>query len=465
MSGFKVKKIAGKSGYLILREKIGAKFGAMTPVRLWLLKSVAIILALLVIAEILLGVYRLGEKLTYGLGQILPIFNTTLQKDVSGNINVLLVGVGGAEHEGPDLTDSVILASFNPNKNTLALFSLPRDLYVKIPGDGENRINKVYEYGKGVFNSQEGLKLLMRIMEKITGVKIPYYTKIDFEGLVGVVDALGGIEINVPKTLIDYQYPQNDLSGYTTFKVEAGWQHFDGKTALKYARSRHSTSDFDRGSRQHQLIQAIKEQALQKKYLTNPVFLRELYLAFRTNVETNVTLNELIRCAYLMRKISQANIVSKVIHDDPTQEGGFLYTPPREDFGGAFVLIPSGATVNSIEYYKEIQLYLSFIFNTPEFYLENARIEIVNGTGKLGLAGNLASRLKLFGFNITKTANAPNREKYEKTQIVVRNSHSTATLKNLAYFISGETIKISPQAGEQVDSDITIMIGKDYKKL
>jgi polyisoprenyl-teichoic acid--peptidoglycan teichoic acid transferase len=119
-------------------------------------------------------------------------------------------------------------------------------------------------------SEDQGINYLAAKVSEITGQSINHYLVVDFRGFQKIVDVLGGVEVDVPHDLIDRMYPVDGQDRYTTLIIRMGLQHFDGSTALKYARSRHSTSDFDRSERQQAIIKAIKEKALSAGFLTNP---------------------------------------------------------------------------------------------------------------------------------------------------------------------------------------------------
>lgn len=171
-----------------------------------------------------------------------------------GPVHVLLLGIDERPQEqGPFRSDTMILAGFDPQKPRVALLSIPRDLWVTIPGIGENRINTANFFG--------GPALAKTTVSQNFGLPVHYYVKLNFNGFVRIIDALGGIEVDVAETLHDENYPTPDY-GVTTIHIEAGRHHFSGEEALIYARSRYSTSDFDRARRQQEILAAIRRRLL-----------------------------------------------------------------------------------------------------------------------------------------------------------------------------------------------------------
>ncbi|KKS65848.1 MAG: Cell envelope-related transcriptional attenuator, partial [Parcubacteria group bacterium GW2011_GWC2_42_6] len=166
---------------------------------------------------------------------------------IAGNgqpINFLLLGAPGAGNDAPDLTDTIIIAHLDPSQQKIYLFSLPRDLLVKMPGaDYYVKINSLYAYNRN--NIGHEFDALRQSAEDLTGLPIDHYIFIDLTVLKNTIDTLGGINVMVEKDIIDTRFPGPNHS-YQTFALKAGWRYLDGETALKYARSRHSgAGDFD----------------------------------------------------------------------------------------------------------------------------------------------------------------------------------------------------------------------------
>ncbi len=396
--------------------------------------------------------------MNFSPGDIFFMFAGDVTKDEMYRTNVLAVGIGGGDHDAPDLTDSMIVVSYNHNTKIASMLSIPRDLYVKIPGYGSSRINKIYENLKPEYGSARALEILSDTAEQVSNLDIHYYMKVDFKGFKDVVDILDGIDVDVKETIHDEFYP-NENYGSELFHIDAGLQHMDSETALKYARSRHTTSDFDRAQRQQQLIMAIKEKAEDKKLLTSPMKLKKLWDAFNENVETNMAFTKMVSFARIAKNFDTSRMVSKVLRDiEIVQEGGFLYTPEREFYGGAFVLRPWGET------YKHVHEYTSMIFDTPEVYLENARIEIQNGSGIPGAASSLMDYLIPYGFNIVRVNNTTNGKDYSETNYsAIEYGGSSWTIQKLGELLpKGRKLNTPQTRPSNAEVDIIIVIGKDF---
>lgn len=334
--------------------------------------------------------------------------------------------MGGASHEGGDLTDTIILASLNAKSKTVSMLSIPRDLYVEYPTGGRGKINETYRraYAASKKNHETAILTLAGKVSEITGERIDKTLNVDFNAFVSFVDVLGGLEVDVPEDLVDTQYP-DDNWGYMTFRVKKGQQTFNGKTALMYARSRHSTSDFDRSIRQQLLVRALKDKLLSLGTLSNPAKIQALYAAVSNNVQTDLSLKEMAALALFAKELPSENILSFNLNDSCFQSlslcdrGGFLYTPARDLFGGASVLLPDGATPGKISEYRSVNRFANLVFNYPEMFLEKIEINVVNSTRQSGIANSAALFLKRYGFNVPeKDSVSSTKDPYAKTAVL-----------------------------------------------
>lgn len=327
-----------------------------------------------------------------------------LEKDEHGYTNILLLGDGGHVRDGADLIDTIIVASIDYEKNAVSLLSIPRDFYVDAePENGilySAKINELYRNHKNVVEKEDDLfQLFKKAAGEITNLDIQYYVRVDFNAFVDIVDSLGGVSVDVQEPIYDPYYPNDSDDGYTVFRIDAGPQEMDGETALKFARSRKTTSDFDRSARQQLLLEAIQRKALSKDVLTSTSKLKDLYGAFSKNINTDMSLREMIALAGFAKNMDHSHMVRKVIHDDPGQEGGFLYTPERQFYNGQFVLIPFGNNFDLIHKYADL------VFNQREMFWDPPTIEVLNATRLPGIARNAAYQLNRFGFDVESIDN------------------------------------------------------------
>jgi len=240
-----------------------------------------------------------------------------------GQVNVLLLGSDQRPNTGGFRTDTILLVTINPAKNTINITSFPRDLYVDIPGGSMNRINTAFARG--------GFDTMSKTFEVNFGVQPDFYVLINFWSFVEVVDSLGGIDINASQPLSEYT-----ARGW--FTIPAGKNHMDGDTALYYARSRKSTSDFDRNRRQQEVVQGIIDKLISLYTIAK---IPELYSIYTNNVTTNVKLSDIIPLIPVAARFKDNNKI-KHYYIGRAQVSNWV-TP-----GGAQVLLPNQAAVMEV---------------------------------------------------------------------------------------------------------------------
>lgn len=342
-----------------------------------------------------------------------------LRGERDDRINFLLLGIGGAGHDGPDLTDTNILASLRPSDGRVAMLSIPRDLSVDIPGYGWRKINHANAFGEW---EKEGYGpiLASQVVSNISGQPIHYYVRVDFNGFVEFIDEIGGIDVNVERSFTDYQYPAGP-DEYQVVSFEAGVQHMNGDAALKYVRSRHGTngeaSDFARSRRQQNVIVAVKEKVLTPSLILNPKKIVKLYETVQESVETNITTKEMILLANLARKLDTNNVINDVLSTGP---GSPLYAT---SINGAYMILPRNGTWDMV---REIAANIFdesstggsslSVASTGSSQADDIRVEIQNGTTVPGLAYAASIILKENDFEVAKIGNAIKRD-YAQTMV------------------------------------------------
>lgn len=331
------------------------------------------------------------------------IIEEFVNEKVEWTTNILIAGIGGKWHDGADLTDSIMLASLNGETKHITLLSIPRDLYVSYGEKwGAWRINTLYDLGK---RDKVGIKYLADKVREITGQQIDQYVVIDFSGFKEVIDILWWVDIDVPEDLIDREYPDNNW-GYTTFSVKKWLQTFDGETALKYARSRHSTSDFDRSNRQQLILKAIKEKAKDLGYITSPDKIADLYNAIISHLDTDLSLVRMGELAFSFRDVESKSIKIISLSDyclsiTKCSPGSYLYSPSRELFGGQAVIIPENAHATRLSYYDDIRRFVDMIFRFPNLTDETRDIVVVTDPSMKKRAEEITYGLAKIGFPLT----------------------------------------------------------------
>ena len=261
-----------------------------------------------------------------------------LRGEEAGRINILLLGRAGERYPGRNLTDTVMMMSIDTVGKKVALLSLPRDLYAPIPGTSlYTKINSLYQYGLG---QGDGVAPLSASVEEITGQTIDYFFILDFDGFEKVVDALGGISLQVLRDFYDSRYPGKHYS-YETFEIKKGWQTLDGATALKYVRERHDDpeGDFGRAKRQQQMIQAIKDKAFSLGTFFNIFALSAVLDALGESVQTDMSLDDMEGLLRLTRTLDTKNIATVVV-DAWKRESLLRVSHIQVGPIAAFILVP-----------------------------------------------------------------------------------------------------------------------------
>lgn len=299
-----------------------------------------------------------------------------LKQATPSNLNILILGIGGGNHDGPNLTDTIILANLNEEKNRVTLVSIPRDLWMPDLSGANKKINEAYAQGESK-RKGGGLQLAKKIVEGVTGQSVDYGIRIDFSGFVKAVDIVGGLDIIADNVLDDYEYPisgkEDDTCGYSDEDIAAfsatvsaetekqekfacrykhlhfdkGLNYMDGITALEYVRSRHAVgkegSDFARSKRQQKVITAFRDKILSAQTLINPGKILDLYTVLKGSIDTDIQSDEFDDFIRLAREMKQAKIQSAVvdtgdaINDRP---GLLLEAPLTNEYDYLSVLIP-----------------------------------------------------------------------------------------------------------------------------
>lgn len=416
-----------------------------------------VVIGIYVVFQILSGVYAVvsGGSFT----DFVWLFANDLATDRAGRTNFLLLGIGGENHDGGDLTDTFLVVSYHSVDGTLALLSVPRDFWSAASDGIGMRVNRIYEYEKWrLKDSPAALESVAETASQIVDLPIHYYMKINFTGFVDLVDALGGVKVLVENAIEDPYYPCPDLLNYCPFSISAGVQTLDGETALQFARSRKTTSDFDRGLRQQKILEAVREKALALDLLTSPRKLKSFYNIFSEHTETNLRFRELIQLGKIAENFNKQNIVQIVLSDEPNFVGGLLYAPNREDYNGAAVLLPNG------DDFRQIHMLTSVLFDHPRVVVDALTIEVLNASGRPRIANDAAYYLNRFGLNTARINNYPAGVIPHSQIYFYDEAVAEETVAVLADFIG-----LSPTEGpldlRRRGFDITLVLGEDWVDL
>jgi len=323
-----------------------------------------------------------------------------LRGESEGRINILLVGLAGKNYPGANLTDSIIVASINPKTYQTALLSIPRDLYVQIPGSNfSTKINALYARSEDFDQSgKTGIDDLKKTVTDLTGLDINYYVAIDFEGFKQIINELGGVKIQVPKDIHDERYPGPNYS-YQVFDIQKGLYTLDGETALKYARTRHDEDgDFGRAYRQQQILEAARQKAFSPGMLLDLPAINNILTTLGDHVRTDIGLEDIGAFSELVKKIDPHTTVNFVLDAGKPDS---VMAVSHVFLGGvrAFILVPRTGN------YGEIHDLAQNIFNLNvleqkklALTQEDATVEIVNRSGATSFSTKLAAILQKLGY-------------------------------------------------------------------
>lgn len=394
-------------------------------------------------------------------------------KDDNGNINFAILGYWGWWHAWWYLTDAIIVASVNLKAGTMSMVSIPRDLRVKKPNGLYWKINSVFEssFWKNDNDYDKSAPSILGKLEEITNIPLHYYAFIDFDWFEKFIDKIWWIEIDVPDPIYDPYYPGPNYS-YTVFSIDSWLQTMDGPTALKYVRSRKTTSDYSRSLRQQLVINAIIEKFTNVKTLISPGKIEGLYGDITEFVHTNVSLDEalwMLPFASAIDHKSSRQIAECWWYRRETRQAWcLLYVPPMDQMGGASTQIPYGATPGNPSNYSVIHSYVNDTALNTNFLQEGAVVRVQNGlsTGvnktiwNTPLANNIAVDFVKQWFTIFDIGNATGA--LEQTMIITNGPRKKRenAIQRVSRFLPETTII---QEGWEVPDgpSLTVVLGND----
>lgn len=366
-------------------------------------------------------------------------------------ITVLLMGIDQRPNEDPDTarTDMMMLLTLDPASRTAGMLSIPRDLYVPLPDRGQDRINTAHVYG--------GPEYAKRAVEFNFGIPVQYYARVNFAVLTTLIDLVGGVEVLNEQDINDQAYPDNNY-GYEPFVLPAGRQILDGQTALKYARTRHNSSDFQRIARQQQIVMALRDKLKTADAATSilsqaPQILGTLGNAIKTDLSTL----EIAQLAWMAKDIPDERIARLSIDETAVQS----WTTPQ----GGSVLIPIRERVREL---RE-QLYNpptpAIAIETPQAPTPQAlptasRISIQNGTQQKGLAASAKAYLEGKGFTISGISDAP--QIYQRT-VIVDYKGKPDLVQRLVVELGLPLTSVATLSDPNNPLDVTVILGDDFQ--
>ncbi len=438
--------------------------------RRWFLRKSVIASFVVVLLLLGGGGYLLNKLMSvsarvFSSGSVLDLLGsgTPLKKDVNGRTNVLVFGTSEDDpgHGGAALTDSMMVLSIDQANNTAAMFSVPRDLWVTYDKScqfgNSGKINATYECAGAVNNDlgnidvSKGTAALQSKISEVFGLDIQYYVKVDYTVVRDVTTALGGVTVDIqstdPRGIYDYN---------TKIKLPNGPATLQGEQALAFVRARgdgggygFDGSNFAREQNQQKMLVAIRDKALSVGTLTNPVALNSLMDSLGNNIKTNFSTGEIKTLATVAKNIS-ADKVTRISFIDPTHP---VVTTGMYD--GQSIVKP----IAGISDYTKIQEYILSMINGGSIELENATIQVLNGSGKVGAASTQQTTLTQAGLLNVTTGNTT----YVPTSSLVwydtTGGKDPKTQAKLASVLGKQPAGATLPAGVQSTADFVIIIG------
>lgn len=420
-------------------------------------------------------VFRTAEKISIGndsgerggLSDLLPDGKRApLSGEEDGRIDVLLLGRAGQGYPGKELTDTVMIASIDLGTRRAAFLSLPRDLFVPIPDTGlSTKLNSLYQYG---LSRDEGADTVRRAVEDITGLDIPYYVTVDFDGFEKIVDEIGGVTVLSDRDILDTRYPGKNYA-YETFELSKGWHTLDGATALKYARERHSDpeGDFGRAKRQQQILKAFQEKVFSARTLLNAPAVGRMLDTLGESVRTDLSVPEMLAFAEIIRTIDVRN-ASTVVVDAWKRES--LLRVSHIDVGGvrAFILLPRTGNWNEVRDLAENVFELGAIGKRREAIgSERASVAIVSRPEDASVAKRLARTIEdAVPAETVATVTAASLPERERSAVAERGAaRKLYTLDELVRLFRFDRVDSLPEtlvpSRDIGDADLVIVVGND----
>ena len=377
--------------------------------------------------------------------------------DGANRVSMLIMGLDYRDWstgEGPPRTDTMILFTVDPINRTAGMLSIPRDLWVNIPGFDYGRINTAYQLGEAYKVPGGGPQLASDTVEELLGVPVDYYAQVDFGAFVRFIDEIGGVEVDITEPI-----KLDPLGDGNVKKMKPGHYTLPGDLALAYVRMRKTEGgDFDRSQRQQQVIMSIRKRIMEYEML--PTLISNaptLYNEVSSGIHTNLSLDQAIRLAWLASQISEENIKQAAIGTDQIT---FAVSPD----GAQEVLKPLTEKIRQLR--DEVFTItgpanpMAISMDPAELVkIEGARVTVNNGSATSGLAARTSDYLKSMGINVVETGNADGF--YTNTEIIFH-SGKPYTVKYLVDLMKINQFRIRHFFDPANAADIVLVLGDDW---
>ncbi len=367
-----------------------------------------------------------------------------------GVISIVLLGGDELPGQVGWGTDTMIYVRIDPARKVVGMLSIPRDLWVHIPGYGDNRLNTADYLGESTGYPGGGPALLNKTLLHNLGIGFDHYIRVNFEGFKRIIDILGGIDVDV-ECAVELWGADPDRPGEwkQIGYVPAGMQHMDGLTALRYAQCRYNTPVFDRDRRQQKVLFAVRDRVME---LGIPGLIPrslELLVTMKDMVQTDLGPSGITRLAQLVPEVPPSNVNRAQIDlsmapEWTTPEGAWVMLPDREKIAPVVMrlLNPPAETVSLLSQ-------------------EAARIVLRNGTPAPGWARQIGHRLEQRGFQIVEVSPADRRD-YGET-LIVAYADKPYTVQNLQAYLEVKDENIRHELGASEEMDVLVILGDDFR--
>ncbi|HEX3095690.1 MAG TPA: LCP family protein [Patescibacteria group bacterium] len=376
-----------------------------------------------------------------------------LKGESDGQVNVLLLGIGGPGHDGPYLSDTIILAELRPGDKKATLISIPRDYLVNTKEIGQRKINAVF--AESYQNSKDWDKAgqsIRDVVSKISGVDIPYFAVLDFKGFEQTVDLLGGVDVTIDRTFTDYSFPDNGIGYLPPVTFKEGQEHMNGERALIFARSRHAAgeegTDFARSVRQQKIITASKKKVEDLNIVADAGKINQLFTIIGDHFHTNMTPGQMLRAYSLGHELGQDQIVNLSL-DEKTG----LICPQTLPDSGAFVL-----TVCPTKTTDDIKNFFHNSFSANKISSEKAVVWLSDSSVTGQLYKKAETKLTNAGLTVYKIVYTG---KPLNQSVVYSVNHKTATSDFISSTLNASPVSLPPP-GIKIDPakvDVIVILG------
>lgn len=367
---------------------------------------------------------RVHEAIGGGEDEIIKLKPRTENEPVT----FLILGSDIREDEEIGRSDTIMILRVSPEKKIAYLVSIPRDTRVKIPDHGTRKINAAYQLG--------GSSLTIKTIEDFTGFQINHYAVVDFEGFKEIIDAIGGIDIDVEKRMYDPRLGNK-------IDLHPGYQHLNGRKALGYVRFRRTDDDFHRIERQQKFIKAVTEKMMQLSTILRIPQIAEIASRnFRTDSGLGIT--QMVAYGQMLKSIGKKNLHTTMIPGTPQMIGGASYVVADEE--------------KTAWMFERIKNDMPLEITEEEKQNADIKVDVWNGSGGFGTAKKMAAKLAALNFNIRNVTNAQSFG-YNETQVVTTEENAKLADKVQSQLGFGRLVI---DEGISISTDVLVIAGRDF---